>query len=186
MLFHDHHNQGTDNVERRHQNNQHKNDEHQHLFLRQSGKQVAIHLHPVTGPEGWPEQGVNRLGHLVNTIDVVDLDLNAMHRVPQFEEVLGLAQRHQGELGVILVHAGVEHASDRKTTHIGQNARWGEHTQGRRHHDLLAGVDEQMARQFFPEHDAAAGSRGRGGLVLYPCGRWCKECMQILSTYMAA
>src|SRR5438067_1120308 len=118
------------------------------------------------------------------TIDVVDLYLDAMNGIPQLKKVLGLAQGHEGELGVIFIHAGVKGASDGKATHVGHDASRGEDPEGRRDHHLLAGEDQQMPGQFFAEYNPTA-ARGGGGSLAWRRWRRFEERMQFLAMHVA-
>ena len=91
-LFHDHHDQRDQNVERCHEHDQADGDERHHAFQSQRAEQRLVLFHPAGGHEAVPGGLFEGPRHVASEVDIVELELDDRDHVAQAKQLLRVRQ----------------------------------------------------------------------------------------------
>ena len=121
-LFHHHHGKRNKDVQRGHENDEANGNKCDQALEAQGAKEGFILLHPVRGHEAFPGRSLQLAGDFRGAVDVVDLEFQDRHHIPEAEELLRIGEADEAPGGVVVVEAGVENAGYAKADVFGNHA----------------------------------------------------------------
>ena len=144
--------QRRDNVKGGDRNNERQNHKHHALFQGQGAEQIAVAGRPVVEDQvgaDFLQFGADPGGGE----DVAQFQADGRHRaVGQAIDFAGVVQVDIRQVGVVLMHAGVEDGDDLKPPQAGEESGGGEPSARRDQHNRVAGLGAEAKRESLAQH----------------------------------
>lgn len=153
LFFHDHHDEGDEDVEGGDELDEADGDEADNTFHAEGAEELAVLVHPVGGEELVAEQALGRVGERFGGVEVGDADFDGIDDIAGGHDALELGEGEEGEVGIDVVEAGFDRASDAEAVVAGARAEGGEFPEGVDDLDVIAGAEAEGLGHFVAEEN---------------------------------
>lgn len=156
-VFHHHHGQRGEDVQRSNANDQADDDEGDDLLQFERTKEGTVLFHPIGGQESWSGSLLDGTADLVSAIEIVHFERDDRDHVGLSEQALRIRKAGEGHARVVLIEAGVKDADHAKSLPFRNDAERGQLPLRAGNQDRGTHLGIDRIRQVAADHDGWRG-----------------------------